>query len=461
MRHEKLELDIDDLLLDLENPRTGQVDSQANALRAVISLSGRNFRNMMRSIKDHGLDPGDAFYLIQDEDSDGGFTVVDGNRRLAALKVLKNPLLLKGTSLSDTIIRPLAKEAENFTFAPDFTVDCVLFEGRPEARDWIERRHGRGMDGEGRIHWGALEIQRFQNDRTVIDVLQFVEKNSTFSEAEWYRIRTAVEKNTSSLKRFLDSKAGRQFLGFSVADKTQGPTFSTDPLFEIESLSQIFSDIADGEINTRNYNKASDIEEYFENLKSSIKTKPDKGSKLHPFSTTLVKDSKDRPRQKAKASSNPAPKTKKVAPLRSTLAPSRHAFAIPDGEKGKQLLRESSKLRLKDTPLSCAFCFRAMIEYSVDTYMRRNNISPIQSGKELTLQARLEAIIPDIYSKGLAQKGDLTPIKATLTAKVGAMSVGALNGYVHSKWQMPTSDDLRVAWDHAVPLFAAIFGPAK
>ena len=57
---------IDDLLLDQENPRLESVRSQSLALRGLIRLSVRNFRTMMQSIKDHGLDPGDLFYLVDE-----------------------------------------------------------------------------------------------------------------------------------------------------------------------------------------------------------------------------------------------------------------------------------------------------------------------------------------------------------------------------------------------------------
>ena len=108
---QKLEVDIGDLLFDQENPRIGQVGSQSDALAAVVRLSGRNFKNMMRSIKEHGLDPGDSFYLVQEGAEDDPYVVVDGNRRLAALKVLSQPDLLQGTNLTEAAKRPLMKEA--------------------------------------------------------------------------------------------------------------------------------------------------------------------------------------------------------------------------------------------------------------------------------------------------------------------------------------------------------------
>jgi hypothetical protein len=455
---EKLEVEIGDLLLDSENPRTGQVESQSEALAAIVRLSSRNFKNMMRSIKLHGLDPGDSFYLVQEGEEDDPYTVVDGNRRLAALKVLSQPDLLHGTDLSESMKKPLIKEADGYSLPGENLVPCVLFEDRVEANDWIERRHGTRLEGEGRIPWGTLEIQRFQNDRTVLDVISFVEKNSTFSDPEWARIKSAVEKNTSTLRRFLESKAGQNHLGFNAKTSHGGPEFTYDPAYEVGVLSQIFADIDAGEINTRTHNKASDIQEYFDALAGPLSVKGKKAGTPREFATTVVNDGTTRPRQIAKAARTVVVKAKRITPPRATLAPKRHPFVEPTNEKGRQLVREASRLKLKETPLGCAFLFRAMIEYTIDTEMRASRLPKVENGTELDLQTRFERVVTHLTAQKRVSKGDLAPIKTTLTAKNGPVSIGALNGYIHSRFQLASTDELRNAWDHAEPLFVAIYG---
>lgn len=135
------------MLLDHENPRLGTVDSQPEALRELVELSPRNFETMMLSIKENGLDPGDLFYLVDESattDIDG-HTVVDGNRRVAALKVLLEPALLVGASLPEATVKRLRTAAEGFdpTKVGDTRLS-ILFDNRSEADGWIVRRHGRG-----------------------------------------------------------------------------------------------------------------------------------------------------------------------------------------------------------------------------------------------------------------------------------------------------------------------------
>lgn len=229
------EPEIDVFLLDLENPRTGTVEGQSEALEAVVRLNPQHFRNMMASIKENGLDPGDSFYVIVDEEDEDSFVVVDGNRRLAALKVLTNPDLLDGTKLGESVKKRLRDEAADFI--PIEPISCVLFESRADANEWIERRHGKGLDGEDRISWGTLERERFQKDSTVLDVIDFVERNSTFNEADWQRIKKSVEKSPTTLRRFLTSKAGRHYLGFIDKEGEGGPAFKQEPAYIIKVLS--------------------------------------------------------------------------------------------------------------------------------------------------------------------------------------------------------------------------------
>ena len=105
----KMDAEVDDLLLDLENPRIGTVQGQSEALEAIVRLNTQHFRNMMVSIKINDLDPGESFYVIADGEDEGSYAVVDGNRRLAALKVLYNPDLLDGTNLGESTKKRLRR----------------------------------------------------------------------------------------------------------------------------------------------------------------------------------------------------------------------------------------------------------------------------------------------------------------------------------------------------------------
>ncbi len=224
----------------------------------------------------------------------------------------------------------------------------------------------------------------------------------------------------------------------------------------IKVLSQLFSDIDAGEVTSRTYNKASEISEYFEALPEALSVAKQVETVPYRFASTDLKDGVKRPRLAAKAAPAPVAKVKRITPPRMTLAPARHPFAEPTEEKGKQLLREASRLKLRDVPLGCAFLFCAMLEFATDTEMRVSGISDRNAdGQSLDLKGRFNAVADYLINTPgrLQKKGDLNPIKTTLNAQHGTVTIAALNGYIHNRYQKPSPDDLRNAWDHAIPLF--------
>lgn len=457
----KLEIPVEDLLLDVENPRIGSVVTQSEALEAIIELNDDHFKRMVGSIADHGLDPGDSFYVIDDDPELGTFIVLDGNRRLSALKVLQNEALLNGTNVAESVKKSISKLVSGASDKGPDAVDCVVFEDRGAADEWIERRHGTGLDGESRIPWGALEIQRFQHDRSILDVIDFVEKNSTFTDPEWAEIKRAVESKPSVLARFLESKAGRDWfgLGTEILEGATHPTFKADPASAIELLSKLMADIRDKIVDSRTHNKASDIDAYF------AKNAPARAVATQPakFSETIITDGKGRPRQQAATVTVPAkagPKTSRPRPPRSTLAPPRQPFAQPKTEKGCQLVRECVKIKL-DQPLASAFLLRAFLQHTIDVYMTANGLPFVEpKAGQLDLTARFERVNSHLISSKTAKGGDLHGVKSTLTAKTDPASIQSLNDYHHDKYRIPQAAVLRNAWDSAEPLFIAVYGQA-
>lgn len=423
----------------------------------------------MRSIAEHGLDPGDSFYIIDEAEVGEGYTVVDGNRRLAALKVLCEPSVLQGTELGATVVKKLSKAVEKFDPASLDSISCVLFDSRASADEWILRRHGRGMEGEARIPWGTLEIQRFQKDRTILDVIEFVGKNSAFSNEAWSGIRAELEAKPSVLRRFLDSKKGRDWIGMSVRDE-QGlklPVFSRPPDFVLNVLSKIFEDIHAKRIDTRSHNKSSEIEAYFDSLPPELHPSAKHGKVPVAFRDAEVRDGADRPRQREAVASLVSQadrdKTTKPKAPRPTLAPSRHKFAQPATSKGQALVREASRLRLADTPLSAAFVLRAFLQHSLEKYMTEQGMSMWETNSkgnsvQLQLSAKAERVIKHLIDSNKSTGSDLRGVRRTLTSKTDPASIQALNDYHHDRYDVPAADVLRNAWDTAEPLFIAIYG---
>ncbi len=459
---EKLNIPVADLVLDLANPRLVAAETQADALKALIAIGPSYFKNMMTSIKTNGLDPGDSFYVLEDPDDSEAFIVVDGNRRLAALSVLTEPSVLRNLSLSEADVKALTAAAAGYVPGTIASVDCVMFDDRSHADAWIERRHGKDLAGEGRLGWGPLEIDRFQRDHSNLDVIAFVDRNTTMDLDIWKGIKAAVEKNSSTLDRFLSSKALRQMIGLTVSTEPDGsrvPSFSGDLANVLGVLEAIFTDIHAKRINTRTHNSAEDIEKYLGSLPSELRSGETDGKAVR-FRDAISKAGSDQVATVPKPPEKPAEKTTRAKPPRVQLAERKHPFTQPETTKGQRLILEASKLNANEFPLASAYTLRAFLEHTIDMYMNEHDIPRAEKGKLIELNRRAELVMDHMIKTTAVSGQDLRGAKRVLTNTKDPSSIQALNDYHHDRYQIPASDALRNAWDACLPLFRAVYGAA-
>ena len=455
---EHLELSIDELLLDRDNPRLGSVSSQSEALASLVRLNPGHFRNLMASIRDDGLDPGDSLYVIRSEDGQD-FVVLEGNRRLSALKVLSNPDVLAGTDLSDSEKRPLVQEAAGFEPAQVEPIRCVRFDDREEANDWIRRRHTGVKGGEGRITWKPLEIQRFSGDYTTIDVIEFVGRNAGYSKEERSKAQSALGGGKSTnLTRLLESARGRSHLGITVQDdgSRKTPLLGVEPAWALNVLKRIVDDILNNKVNSRHLNKASDIEKYFADLPPELQPGPDTAASTpKAFRDISLAGSRPKPRRK------PAAKKKAVPRARKMLAPKKHPFDVSSSKKLRMLVREAGSLNTERFPLSCAFVLRAVVELAVNQYLKANGL-PLgpKGGPQFALTKKATDVADDLRSSGKVSAGDLRAFRNNFLSRTSAYSIQSLNGFVHNPYQLPAADALRAGWEAVLPVLIATYGTA-
>ena len=90
------------------------------------------------------------------------YVVLEGNRRLTALRALENPEFLVDAVGSGILsaIRRLSRQYQN---APIESMQCVVVKDRDEARHWIELRHTGENEGAGIVPWGSDDKARFRS----------------------------------------------------------------------------------------------------------------------------------------------------------------------------------------------------------------------------------------------------------------------------------------------------------
>src|SRR4051794_12842201 len=114
-----------DLLIDAENPRLTRPNApQRDAFREMAKYQGRKLLALAKDIQRRGLNPSESMIVMPLNDDRKRFIVLEGNRRLTALKALENPELLVGAADRGVLdgIRQLSREYQD---NPIEVVQCL------------------------------------------------------------------------------------------------------------------------------------------------------------------------------------------------------------------------------------------------------------------------------------------------------------------------------------------------
>ncbi|MYD88721.1 MAG: chromosome partitioning protein ParB [Caldilineaceae bacterium SB0662_bin_9] len=147
---EFITIPLSQLVLDRKNPRLPARligAGQDELLRYLIQRT--NITELVTSIGENGFFQGEAIIVTKSDESDDEFIVLEGNRRVTALKLIHNPLLADGISKSACIA---ATQAENRPSSiPAYEVDR-----REDVLQYLGFRHVSGIQ-----RWGSLAKARY------------------------------------------------------------------------------------------------------------------------------------------------------------------------------------------------------------------------------------------------------------------------------------------------------------
>src|ERR1700732_1444098 len=148
-------LTIDNLELDLENPRITRAMDQRDAMQKILREQKVKLINLAESIAVRGLNPMDRFLVLKSP-RQGKFIVIEGNRRILVIKLLNNTSLIADLEMPETFRKRLHKAAQNFDLKSVEPIDCFEVVDRAEGNEWVRQRHMGEDAGRGVVDWSAL-----------------------------------------------------------------------------------------------------------------------------------------------------------------------------------------------------------------------------------------------------------------------------------------------------------------
>lgn len=442
-----IDLDIDELLLDLQNPRISKAGSQREALQKIIEDQDLKLVVLAESIVGDGLSPMDRWLVLKSAEERGKYTVLEGNRRLAAIRILNNRAVLADLEVRSLVKKRMEELSDQFNLKAIEPIPCFEVADRSSASTWINQRHTGENKGRGIVDWGGVATARFRGRDPALQTLELVLTHGDLTDEE----KEVVEDRfpITTLDRLLSTPAVRDKLGIEIADaklKTDLP-----PTEVIKALRRIVLDLANEVVNVTKLKSKEQQVAYVSKLGKDLPDLKKRSGVSKPVDGLEEGDFK-------KVSPKPKPKPK-PAPVRKTLIP-RDCYLTVSNAKIAEIAKELRSLSLLDYPHSISVLFRVFFEQSVDHYLAAAGI-PLQErtpggNKDKGLRKKIGEAIGEMVGKGTTRK-NLDGVSKGIDDKNSPLYVDTLHNYVHNRFFSPTERDLKVAWDNAQLFFENIW----
>ncbi len=219
MSHKKPEFEnisLDQLFLDDQNPRLPK-SLQGSSEKDILEymLLDASLIELMLAIGKNDFFPGEQLLVVKN--LDGNYKVIEGNRRLSAVKLLSNPELV---TVQKSKIHQAVEEAD---FKPT-EIPCLIFETEAEIHNYLGYRHITGIK-----EWKLLEKARYL----------FELWKRQYSDLDLNAASKELAKSIGSRRDYVK----RILVGYQVFDKIQDEAYFKIP--GLDDTSFYFNYIAD------------------------------------------------------------------------------------------------------------------------------------------------------------------------------------------------------------------------
>lgn len=459
-------LSVTNLHLDPSNPRLATSVKRLPQPDLIAELLlHEHVIDLARDISRLGFFPNEPLVAIKDG---ANTVVVEGNRRLAALKILLNPELAPPEYRSR--LSPLISKGKP---VPE-KIGVIIAPSRNDAVPLIIARHkGKPVEAWTPIQQARFILDRVEAGLSIDDVadetgLERSEIVKSVRDAKLYDVVRSLELPSNvqpkvsdphafpftTLRRLMDMSSVQKAFKVKADEKAGFRTTLGADRFK-RALLKIVTDIAEGNVTSRNVNTAEEVDEYLKTIFPKTK-----GDSDHKGDTEVSADDMVDPAKIKPVPSRRGRKATNKSGVSKTLVPKSYRVEIED-DRILAIVDELKRLSLSSFPNAIAITFRSLIEMAVTRYLqeagelqkiiaKQSKGSPKKPDWTPTLRQQLvhiqqEASIP-ITPEGRKALGKfLSDTKDSLTLDV-------MNWFTHNRYIPPTADQLRAFYVNLRPL---------
>ncbi len=449
------EFSINSIYLDNKNIRQPITDTAQDAILQDLFYNESAF-DIVKSIAMNGMFPDEFPILIKEK---GKLVVIEGNRRLAALKALDDPERV-----------PLYREKiKALKHGKIKNIKAVLAPNREKALQLIAIKHTNSL----RRPWRPLRQAYFyksqlENGKTIEqlkeqypehDIVEFIK----MLEAHHLAKSIAYESDTvtalvhddrkfpiSALQRMYEDAYVKNYLGIEF-DENGKLTVHTDADQFTAAYKRIIEDIANDDLDTRKANTKDQRREYINQLPPELK--PQK-SKKRPFATSKLKEQKIDKEKVAKS----ARSIKRTAGLIPSYVPYRLEQSAL-----REIYEELRRIPVSSYPNASHDLLRSFLECTLVLYLKETGeFDQVQkNGKH---NPKLDEMLTFILSEKCTTitDGSIKQVVEHLKKNYNQdYSLARLNMINHNEQWVSTEKEVRAAWSKLEPLMKYLLNPKQ
>lgn len=431
----------------------------------------KSFIDLVRSIATNGFIPADPI-VVWKADKNDRYYVAEGNRRVLALKLLRDPSkapreirgtvtrLASGWERIEKIsvnIAPSFDAAEWYISQRNSTSSIQQKWSRLQQMRWIESLYDKYSETtdvlEQKSSMSVSEIEQIVRYIRLLNLVEEEPVKNALTDAE-YRAATAHTFPITIFERFFNltkvrEKWGFEFEGTKITFKNKAGFLTAFT----EVIRRIVSNKQDYKLDTRNVSaeKIGDLLSKLPQVDLSDADPYEVGGKAEPES------------EAEKQAENPAPKPKPKS-LKGDLNRNRlilECYNLNTTEaRLSQLFNELKRLSVNSYTSVCSAAVRIFLELAVLDYIQSEGLEAQMRKdfkcdfKNIILKSRIDYLS---RKSRLKDNQKVRKILKDLINEKETYTLDILNGYVHSKdTEYLNKQYLNGFWDHIFPLLQAM-----
>lgn len=416
-------INVNNLIVNPENDRHGALETEENAINWLL----QNKTEKMRALAKDIAITEQLFEtpLVKDEKKEK-FIVYDGNRRITCLKILLG--LCDSYDLYDKEYYVKIRNDYNCNEKLPKEIICEVNTSQAEIDEIIRRRHAPTSSGEIKLNWEPYEKEIFLIRTGKSDKINFAKEiQDLLQNKELLSNQDKIP--LSNFNRLFSSEKYRNLAGVSI--KNNKIEFTAKEDVSLNALSYIARLMITGEISLKDILN--------DELKMQVFSLLQEKDVLPKLSDRLKKpiqaqkETSSRPDKKIKKV--PGQLTRDTLLNKSLIQPQRNQYCT--AKIYNLFIELQYDLLIKKHINAISISFRVLIELLTQAYANKHNIT---FGENEKLSNKIGRVFDNIQSP----KKDVENVKfiKNLSQKNTYFSIGTLNGFVHSPYNLPIAQDL-------------------